>query len=85
MGLFGTDCHQCSGKSHLIFNTLRLLVIQVLLNVLGIHNRHNGIQQQALSQEILQATHNTTVIIMSRDASYSGTHHNTRSGVRHYR
>ena len=38
----------------LILHTLRFLLIQVLFNVLGIHNCHNGIKQKPLCKEVLQ-------------------------------
>ena len=53
--------HKCSGKANLILDTLWLLVIQMLLNVLRIHDGHNGIQQQALSQKVLQRTQFITI------------------------
>ncbi len=47
--------HDFKKGANLILNTLWLLVIQVLLNVLEVHHCHNSVQQQALSQEVLQS------------------------------
>ncbi len=53
--------HKCNGKANLILDTLWLLIIQMLLNVLCIHDCYNGIQQQALGQKVLQRTRLITI------------------------
>ena len=44
--------------THLVLNTLGLLFIQVLLNVFGIHHRHNAVQSQ-LPRQVLILSSNT--------------------------
>ena len=40
-------------EGYLILDAVRLLVVKVLLNVLGIDHSHNGIEQQAVCQKVL--------------------------------
>ena len=68
--------HKFNGKANLILDTLWLLIIQMLLDVLCIHDCYNGIQHQALSQKVLQRTQ--LITIPSSMCLYNGIHQQAR-------